>query len=270
MPLDAALEELLGTITDESDRTVLRTQLEKHEPLRKGYLRQAEFSRKMNDVDEELKQGRVYKIEYERVKDIANKNVDFYETEKAKADRLEAELTAATAKAASVAGIDVNDLETKVAAKILANPHLSQAGIAALIATEATKLQQAFFNETLPNTMTWVSDMARVERRFEKEWGEEIDRKAFSKFMVDEKIAEPEKALESFTAARRQEKAIEQAKKDAVAAHLKSTANEGMPGTGAPPYSGPVGPVQAKIQAANGSSRGAAEAAEALFAAGKT
>ena len=269
MALSQALENLIKTLPAD-DQATMRAQLEKHQELRDGYLRQDDYSNKMREHQEELERGRRAAEAFEEAKEKANENYKFWETEKQRADRLEAELTAATAKAAAGAGVDAATLEKNIAEQIRKDPHLSQEGIQKLIADEAVKLQKNFFEQTLPNTMTWVSDMARAERKYEKEFGEEMDRTAFAKLMKEEQIGDPNKAYDRFTANARQERALEAAKKKAVDDYLKEHAGEGMPGTGVYPSSGEKGAVQAKIsRTEGGTGYGAAEAAQALAAAGK-
>lgn len=270
MPLDAALEELLGTLTDENDKNSARTLLEKHEPLRKGYLAQADYSRRMNEVGEELRTGRENGEKFAKAAKQANDNYDIWERERSERLRIEQELKDATAKAASGAGVDVADLEKKVAAQILANPHLTKEGISSLIAAEAVSLQKRFMEETLPNSLLWQSDMLRAERRYDKEFGSELDRAAFAKLMKEQGISDPNKAYEAFTAKARHANEIEATKKKAVDDFLAEHANEGMPGTGALPFTGESGAVQKKLaRATESTGYGATEAAQALAAAGK-
>lgn len=217
MALNAALEELLKTLPADV-QTQQRAILEKHPALGEGWLRQADYDRQMNEGKAKIKNAEEVQDWFKRTKPVHEQVVKDLNEAQEKISRLEAEVTAKAAEAAAAiaaAGGGSADAE-KVAKAVMDNLGKTiptKAELASLIATETEKQANAardkFFKEDVPATLTFITGMNDVQFRYRDEFGKSLDKKEFSKFMTDNKIADPIEAYEKYTEKARHDKELE-------------------------------------------------------------
>lgn len=261
MPLKAELEELLATIEDQKVRDEQRKFLEGHPQFQEAALRQSDYDRKMNEVktDRQKEQEAL-----QAARDRAKKMQDWFDENKPRHDQLmeeykklvkkNEELEAAVAAAAAGAGggggtgggeVDETKLLAKVQEEIGKRGYVSRDDVLKIATEEATKLAKAerdsFFKDTLPNVLEWNQKMMDFNADHREEFGEKFDRKAFSKFVSDNKLEDLDKAYGLFVNDKRTEKKI----KDETDKRVKDELSKrNFPGSGAAPSSPEMGPVQ--------------------------
>jgi hypothetical protein len=270
MALSKALEELLAQVKDEGDRKELQARFEKYDFLQgrfEGNLRQEDYDRNLNKVKTEraaeVEQVTKYQAESKRWSDWASKNVpkheelvkNFGELETKYKD-IEERYKIAEAAASKAEGdgkpVDTNELMKRVEEVVAARGYVSKADVQKiadeeakkLVAEEAKTLRDNFYKTDIPNFMSFMTTMNELQFRHRDEFKESLDPKAFSKFMVDEKVDDPTKAYEQFTAAKRTTAERAKFEADALAKIEKEYASKhNLPGSGASPAL-ELGPVQ--------------------------
>lgn len=241
MPLDQDIEALIGTLPAEQ-QTTMRAKIEG------GFLRQDEYSRKMNETQRARKEA----------EEIAAKNREWWETtgqtawEKAEARNAElaaenaelaARVGAAAAGGAGEASIDATQLQARVRAELDQRGYVSRIDVQKLIEETAAKVRAEAeakaaerAAEAAGSMGAWASQMAYAQIKFEQEFGQPLDRAEFGTFMQQRGLAaDPEKAMNEYVAPRRQEKAtaaqVEKARAEEREAVMKELAGRAMPGS---------------------------------------
>lgn len=264
MALKPELEALLATIEDEKDRAEARKLMEKYPTnFADGYLRQADYDRNMNAAKEarakEQAEVETYKANSKKWQDWADRNVPKHEqltTEYAKVqterDALKVQVEKAAAAASGGGGgngggggeVDPEKLMARVNAELATRGYLTQAETAKIVGEEARKIaaeeRKAFFDQTLPNTMSYIFRMNDLAADHKTEFNERFDRAAFAKFQVDSKVDDVDKAYELYVAEKRKD-AWKKSETERITRDVSS--RQGVPGTGASPAP-ELGPVQ--------------------------
>jgi hypothetical protein len=162
----------------------------------------------------------------------------------------------AAAKAGDGMPVDTTELLKRVDEVISARGYVNKAEMQKIydeeakkminetVTAQASQMRDNFYKTDIPNFMSFMTTMNDLQFRHRDEFKENLDPKAFSKFMVDEKIEDPAKAYERFTSEKRSanEKVKMEAEiRDKVEKDWASKHN--LPGSGASP-SPELGPVQ--------------------------
>lgn len=246
MTLTAELEALLAQIQDEAERNQTRTLLEKHQFLRDGYLRQADYDRKMDTSKAERDRE---KAEVEKARSDIKKMQIWWDETQPKVARLEADsktlrdknkeledrVKAAAAAHATDGGGSVDQaMVTKlVTDELQGRSYVSKQEVEDLVKTAAKVIaderESAFFKETLPGSLEFVMTVQDLQFKHQKEFGSTFDRHEFHKFSKENGINDPEKAYESFVSKQRTEKREKDLRAD-IEKDIRS--KMGMPGTG--------------------------------------
>lgn len=266
MALKQELEDLLAQMktsgaTDE-ELKALRASMEKYPVLGEGYLRQSDYDRKMNDVkSERAKEQETLTAARERASNLqkwADENVPKHNnllTEYKKLQEKNAELTEQVSKAAGGGSggggeggggaVDEAKLMENVKAEIARRGYVSKEEIPTLIAAERDKLREDFFKTTLPGSMEAINKMVDFNFSYRAEFGEAFDRKAFSKFVVDNKLEDWDKAYDMYVSEKRTNKKIETEVEKRVTAE-RSKMN--LPGSGAAPAPAEMGHMESRLR----------------------
>lgn len=286
MALDKALEELLAVIEDEADRSVLRTQLEKHEPLRKGYLAQSEYSRRMNSVADQEKADRELHERWKTWQATEEARLRGEESELMRRnEELQSQIAASAAGKGEAAGVDPAALKALVASELGGRGYISKAEMDSVVQAKIAELRTAYAEDLtkniLPSAMNWAVGMGNAARKFEREFGEDLDNQKFAAFMAEHNVNDPAKAYEGYVSGRRAELAIKKAREEGAEEARKELAAARMPGNGASPAAefGPGALMTRRDKSGQafvapegvnpGDGTLAIEAAKALMAAGK-
>lgn len=265
MALKAELEELLATIQDPAVREQQRKFLEEHKQFQEAALRQSDYDRKMNEIktdrqkeQEALQAARDSAAKWQK---WADENVprhtqlmDEFKKVTEKNKELEDAVEKAAAAAANGGGagggggeVDKAKLLAEVKEEIAKRGYVSQADVQKIAIEEAGKLAKAerdsFFKDTLPNVLEWNAKMSDFNWDHRQEFNEPFDRKAFSKFVSDNKLEDLDKAYGMFVNDKRTEKKIQTETEKRVKDELSK---RNLPGTGALPSAMEMGPVQTR------------------------
>lgn len=271
MALKKELEELLASaFPDEKDREEQRKLLEKYPTFGEGFLRQSDYDRKMNEVktdrqkeQEALQTARELATKWQK---WADDNKPIHENLLAEYKKItdrNKELEEQVAKAAEGGGggagggggepVDEKKLMDKVNAEIAKRGFVSNAEMAKIVEEQARKIaaeeRAAFFKETLPNMMEYSQKLTDFSFSHRQEFNEPFDRKAFSKYVADNKIEDMDRAYDMFVGEKRTEKKIKDETEKRVQAELSK---RNFPGSGAVP-SPELGPIEARFKTGKGS-----------------
>jgi hypothetical protein len=248
MALSKAMEEMLATITDEADRKVLQEKFEKYEPIQKrfeGNLRQEDYDKKMN---ESKKTVETLESTAKKWQEWADRNVPkhenllkSYEEEQKKRQAVEEEVAKLKAGSGGSGGngnvtVDEKELMKKVNEEVEKRGYVSKTDMEAIVKAEAVKLAEEKTKELTETTLpAWANFNAQVtdaQLQYRDEFGKHLDRKAFIKYINDEKIPDVPKAYERFVEADRAK--IKEAKmREDIEKDVRSKLS--IPGTGAVP-----------------------------------
>lgn len=241
------LESILGNARLSADeRKIFEKALNDNPDLKKGWLRQSDYSRNMNEVtarkkeyDDAVALSARTSAWYERVKPtydvlreagaINDDDEPVWPTEK---QRMAKELEAA--KAAAVAGVDMDpaELTRRVEEIVKANGGATQAEVKALLASEGAKLaeeavnrkytefQKEFNEKTIPFNMGMSAANSLAAMDYEKTTGEEFTeekQKELFAFMTKENNFSPRSAMKLMLEPVRQKKTqAEEVKREAT------------------------------------------------------
>ena len=299
-----AFEEVYASLSAE-EKKLLDNTLAKHTDLKEGWLRQDDYSRKLNEF-------KTKETEFERTKDrnatletwfedkvpiwnelaeagIVDKETGDQLWTKQKAD-LEAEL--AKARKEAVGGdMDPAELDKRVRAIVVENGGLSKVELEAVIRAEAKKLAEETFTEqwkqresdfntkTIPFVAGFSSGVAVIAGKYEKDTGKSWDAETATKFfdtMSKEQVFDPYKVYEKFVEPMKREKDLEATIEAKVQERLKKL---GVPEGGDDryiPQSEEKGALQQMLERSAGADdfetmirAGAVKAAQELKAEGK-
>jgi hypothetical protein len=142
--------------------------------------------------------------------------------------------------------VDEAKLLAKVNEEVGKRGYLSRDEVMKIATEEAAKLAKAerdsFFKDTLPNVLESNQKMMDFNYEHRQEFGKVFDRKAFSKFITDNKLEDLDKAYGMFVSEARTEKKITEETEKRVKDELSK---RNFPGSGAAPSSpSELGPVQ--------------------------
>jgi hypothetical protein len=250
MALSKAVLEMLATITDENDRKEMQAKFEKYETVIQGRfdgnLRQEDYDRKMN---ESKKTVETLEATAKKWQEWADRNVPkhenllkSYEEEQKKRQAVEEEVAKLKASGGGSGGgngnvtVDEQELLKKVNAEVEKRGYVSKADMEAIVKAEAVKLAEEKTKELTETTLpAWANFNAQVtdaQLQYRDEFGKHLDRKAFIKYINDEKIPDVPKAYERFVEADRAK--IKEAKmREEIEKDVRSKLS--IPGTGAVP-----------------------------------
>lgn len=271
MALKKELEELLASaFPDEKDREEQRKLLEKYPTFGEGFLRQSDYDRKMNEVksdrqkeQEALQTARELAAKWQKWADDNKPVHENLLTEYKKISDRNKELEEIVAKAAEGGGgggtgggggepVDEKKLMERVNSEIGKRGFVSNAEVAKIVEEQAKKIakeeRDAFFKETLPNMMEYSQKLTDFSFSHRQEFNEPFDRKAFSKFVADNKLEDMDKAYDMFVGEKRTERKIKEETEKRVQAELSK---RNFPGSGATP-SPELGPVEARFKTGKG------------------
>jgi hypothetical protein len=260
MALKPELEALLK-VMDPADAEVQRKIFEKHPQLGDGWLRQADYDRSMNENKTKLQTADKWKEWADRnVVEVDGKHMSrdavTLRAELEAAERTKAELERKVAESVVAHGGDAADVE-KVTAAVLAKiggEPASKTEIARLVGEETTKAvsaglkaaQTEFFEKTFAPSVNWMTGMTQVQYDYRDEFGKNLPRADFAKFMKDNNLSDPTLAFEQFVAPDREKKRIAEAADKLYQDRVKEEEKKGtFPGSSGAPT--PVGGLQLRL-----------------------
>lgn len=282
MAISAALEEYLKTLPAET-QAAARKLCEDNPGLGEGWLRQSDYDRSMNENKSKLEEATKWKEWADRNVPLHEQTISSYKDLKAKYDQLLAD------KGGDMSPEQIAEVVTAEMKKAGLDPaKLSDTQLAAtvetIVKTQATaigeELEKKFLQNTMPASMEFMGQVFDHQRKFEKEFGKELSRKEFVKFIADGKFEKVEDAYAKFTETARLEKKAQDDVEKARQEEREKLANQNLPGSSSLPatvVSGPVAdfvnksapkPAEGEKAATPGLSPALAAAAE-LRAAGK-
>jgi len=237
MALDQELEALIATLPADQQGSM-------RDKITKGYLRQEDYSRLANDAkrakDEAEALARSNAEWWEKTGEDSWRRAEARNAElEARAAELERQVAASAAGTGNDAAINAVQLDARVKAEIDRLCYMSTADTEKLvkeIAAQTRKEAEEAGAQQAGANMAWAQDMAYVRMKYENEFKEELDREKFAKFMTDNGLAgSPSRALEAYTAPRRQEQEVK-AKVEAARTEerdrvMKEMAGRAMPGS---------------------------------------
>lgn len=263
MALSKAMEDMLATMKDEKAREVFRAQLEADPAIREhfeGNLRQSDYDRQMNASKTELETLRGLQAKAKEWETWAKENVPKHEKlvlDSAAKDREIEELKAKAGGAGGnggggnggaggggYEGLSEAEIIKKVETQIATKGYVSKTEMETAMKAIADERQKQFLETTFPSTMAWQNSMIELQFQHRDEFKKPLDPLAFSKFLVEKKIADPKQGYELFVSEDRQ-KIRETTLRDEIEKDIRS--KMGLPGTGALPAP-ELGPLQARLQ----------------------
>lgn len=211
MALSKALEELLKEYTPE-DQAAIRAVWEASPALQAKMETQAkaqsDYSRTIQEAQKLKKDA---ELEAARAKKLYESNTEWFRTNTAELDRLETENADFKTK--------VTELEkARSAAGGSGAPAADMAKYDELISTINKKL--AATEQALKDSQTevakrfdaggmWIFEVENQAEAYRQEFGKPLDRVAFTKFMNEQSIMDPKKAMEMFSSEDRQAKLLQ-------------------------------------------------------------
>jgi hypothetical protein len=251
-------EEVISQLSAD-ERKLFDSTLTKHPDLKEGWLRQDDYSRKLNEFKSKETEFQSATQRANELEAWADRNVPIYnalvekgivgedgeELWTSQKTELEAQLEAA--KKAAVAGGDMDpaELDKRVTEIVKANGGLSKAELEAVIKSQAKALaeetftqqwsgkEKKFNEETIPFVAGFSAATAVVANRFERETGEKWTterQKAMYELMGAEKNFDPFAVEEKLLAPFKEKKAMEAKIEEEVQKRVHSMRT--MPGGG--------------------------------------
>lgn len=269
MPLtreqQAAITEIAALCGNQQDKDALARILAENDNVRGGFLRQSDYSRRMNEIAAKEKELAESKARYDkayadnkkwreeevmpklqRVNDLEREVGDW----KTKYDEAAARINAAGNGEGNVTAEEVK-AEVDRQIKALGGAVTPEA-ITKIVDDVASKKEQEFIANVAPRQAYFAMDCAEVAWMHLQETGKPLDRAAFGKFSEERGIGDPKKCYEEFMKPVRDQKTMD----ERVAEEVKKKEEEmraqfggGIPGSGAVP-TGEMGVVQQRINAA--------------------
>lgn len=302
MALSKALEAFLKSLPEETQK-VLTPVCEANPALGEGWLRQEDYSRQSAEIANQKKELEGREAKAKEWQDWWKDSEPVYKRTQAENQRLREEAAALKGQqealnerlktALKEGDVDPEILKANVNTRIdeefKVRGFVTQEKINAIIAEENSKLdtkikaiaetilqqeRKTFLEETLPATVHFNQSLLEIAQDYKDEFGTKLPRAELSKFMQDNKLADPQKAFEMWVGPKRTEKALKAAEERGRAEGKKEVLeSRGMPGNGALP-SPEMGHMEAAFRKSNGAqistTREAASAAAAeLIAEGK-
>jgi hypothetical protein len=270
-------EEIYASLSAD-EKKLLDNTFAKHDGLKEGWLRQDDYSRKMNAIKAQETEFEEAKAYSSKMKDWADRNVPKWEALVEKgiidsetgdelwtAQKTELERQLDEAKKAAVGGdMDPAELDKRVREIVKANGGVTPDELKALVASEAKKLAEETFEsqwktkesdfntKTIPFIAGFSAATAVVANKYEKETGEawtaEKQKELFDA-MAKEQNFDPFVVGEKLLVPVREKKRIEQEIEDRAQKRVQEL--RGMPGGGEEgfiPQSGPKGALQLALE----------------------
>lgn len=257
MALKKELEDLLAALPAE-DQAPLRAQMEKHQTLRDGFLRQADYDRSMNEAKEAKaefeEQKKEWQTWYDKAKPEFEDLAPKYEAVLKERDDLKAKVDAGvTAATGKESDVDVNKLTADVLKAVEGRGFVPKVELDAIIDAAAKKLfepeRNTLLKETLPAWNAFTLDVADIMMNHRQDFGKPLDRLALSKFMNENKLTDVKKGYEQFIAPEVAKK-TEAKLRDDITKEVRS--QFGVPGTSAAlPTADEMGIVQRLVQSSD-------------------
>lgn len=253
------LEEVLAALSGD-ERKLFDSTLSKNPELRDGWLRQDDYSRKLNEFKAKETEFEAAQADKERWEAWAERNVPIWDSlaEKGIVDKdtgeelwtktktdLETQLEEARKAAVAGADMDPAELDKRVREITKEAGVLSRTELDAVIQAEAKKLATETFDEqwkakesdfntkTIPFVAGFSGSYALAAMQYQQETGEKWTaekRDEFYKLMATENNFDPEKVLDKFMTPFRDKK-LRQEEIQTEAKKLAATMS-GMPGSG--------------------------------------
>jgi hypothetical protein len=295
MALPKELEEMIALLPAD-DQATMRTLAEKNQVVREGYLRQADYDRRQNELkaekaaaaeaqkkaEAEIKKNQDWFKENDarNNNNIAERNKFFNEATELRSKLENAERAVA---AGGTGAADSKVIMDAVEERFKKAPYLSDAQARAIVAEETAKAvaaaREQFTTQTIPAIINYNYEISKIMLKHDKEFGEEFDRESFLKFVTEKNLENraPQDVYAEWVAPRRNEakekKLVEDTEK-------RVRSERGVPGVGESregltPGSAPEDGAMVEFikrsnaNKTNGAGYGAAEAANALRAEGK-
>jgi hypothetical protein len=249
MALSAEMEGLLTELekVDPAGAKEQRAILEKYPKLQDGMkggvMRQSDYDRQLNASKDKL-------AEAEKWQRWAKDNIPIhtqlqkdYAAKEAEIERLKAEVEAKSIAAAAAAGGNAGDADKiveSVKKAIKDSGGIPTAAELAKMIDDATEkrmegARKDFYEKEIPRNLAFVTSMTNAQNRYFRETGKDLDTAEFSKFMVDNNIADPAKAYDRFMEPHNRQKAIDEEVKKQVAVKedelKKQYGASGIPGS---------------------------------------
>ena len=251
-------EETLSQLSAD-ERKLFETTVNKHPELKEGWLRQDDYSRKLNEFKSKETEFETAKARAVELDAWADRNVPIYNALVEKGivndegeelwtqQKTELEKQLDEAKKAAVAGGDMDpaELDRRVTEIVKANGGLSKAEFEAVVKSQAKAMAEETFNEqwktkesdfntkTIPFVAGFSAATAVVASQFEKEtgqpWTAERQKDLFETMSREQNFdpfAMKEKILAPFKAKKEEDERVEKRAKE-LAASMR-----GMPGGG--------------------------------------
>lgn len=242
MALNAALEELLKTLPVDV-QAQQRAILEKHPALGEGWLRQQDYSQKLNEISDRKKVYDEHDEWYKRNRPIYDQLRTDYQSSQERITALEAEVQAkatelAAARAAGGEGGGDPQAVAKAVMDSLQGKIPTQSELSKMIEDmtkkQADAAREAFFKNDVPSVLAFQTAMNDVQWRYRDEFGKSMDRIEFAKFMKDNALADPIDAYDKYTAKAREERKLAEARAEGKAEGRKEATAEFVPGSTGP------------------------------------
>jgi len=266
MPLSADLQKLVLLIQDPTERAAQEKRLLE---LEEGGLRQSDYDRKMDEgkrererLEAELRTQITNNQQWwDRNKKTFDDTVATLEQTERERDELKAKVNSSVNNNSGTNGngaVDPAQLKSLVEAEFAGRKYVSVAEVETVtkrIAGEiAAQEREKFFKETLPASTEFTMAMNDLQFSHRDEFGKPLDRTAFSKFITEQKLQvgtadDLKKAHDSFVFKERQEATFAKMRAE-IEKDVKSKHN--VPGTGATPSPSELGPLQQRLQKAQG------------------
>lgn len=256
MALSAELESLISELdaVDPAAAKEQRALLEKHpslqKPTQEQRMRQSDYSRRLNEDKDKLEfadKATKWYQDNKPIYDTLNQAVAAKQKEldDLKADQEKKIKEAVAAHAAGGGGTGTGEGDEKLVASVVAklgDQIVTPTKLAELIAAEVKKgvesERKTFFETTFPEATKFSSEFTEAQILYFKETGNVLDREKFAKFVADQKITSPIKALDEFMKPDREKKHIQSEVDRRLKEELDKRRSEGVPGSSGAPGTG--------------------------------
>lgn len=234
--------EALGAHMGNEDKTVFENLLQKNPKTAReiidGRLRQSDYDKNMNlskaEVTTAKKRAQEMQEWYERNEPLHKKALADLGTLEEQRKELEEKYTKQSEEFAALAaskggeGVDAAALQAAIDAQVKKYGYVTQEEFNKISADELQKqvatatdekikaAETKLFTETMPGMVMFAMDMGELATEHRQEFGEKLDRKAFSDFMTENKIQDANKAYSAYVAQRRQDRDFQKKVDDEV------------------------------------------------------
>lgn len=250
MALSEALEELLGTMSEE-DRVAYRQMLDKYPGVKESHLRQSDYSRQNSELqrereafkaetEQDRKQIAEWYTWHEKQAEREGERERAVEAAKAEAETLRKQIAESTSRQGNGTVVDQTQIRGEVEQALAGRKFITGDEVERAVAAALAKQAEPFMKQVgdrLNGQAEFNRRWTRAEIQHQNEFGKPLDDDAFMKYMAEKKHSDPLVGYDQFVAKERRDREMNKIREDIRKEVEAEYSAKHIPGSGAVPES---------------------------------